>query len=218
MKTVIPNFNQPGLLAQALTHRSAINEGLGMQHNERLEFLGDAVLELVVSEFLYQEYPSKSEGGLTSARTALVRTETLSELALDMDLPSKIKVSKGEARSGGLKNPSLLADTIEAVIGAIYLDQGITAVRNFLTSTLLDHADDKIQAADKLDTKSKLQELVQANNKPSPVYRIIHQEGPDHHRIYTAQVFVAGQPLGRGIGKSKQEAEQSAASATLKML
>lgn len=214
----IPSFQHPDLLRTALTHRSAVNESKAREHNERLEYLGDAVLELVVSEFLYRTKPNDSEGLLTAARTALVRTETLASLARSLKLPEHILMSRGEVKSGGSLNPSLLADTLEAVIGAIYLDQGLDATRVFLERTLLRDARRTIQEYSQLDAKSKFQELVQRRGFPSPVYEIVDQVGPDHNRMFTARVLVSGKPSGTGKGKSKQEAEQAAAKDALGMV
>lgn len=214
----LPTFHNPQLLKQALTHRSAVNERMGNEHNERLEFLGDAVLELITSEYLFINYPKSTEGELTQARTALVRTETLAELAKKLNLSEKITLSKGEVRFGGQNNPSLLADTMEAVIGAIYMDQGISAAAKFLQDCLLVNASQIIKSATQLDTKSKFQELVQAKGFPSPIYKIVDKDGPDHDRVFTAQVFVGGKPLGKGSGKSKQEAEQVAAKNSFSMI
>lgn len=214
----IPSFQHPDLLRTALTHRSAVNESKAREHNERLEYLGDAVLELVVSEFLYRTKPNDSEGLLTAARTALVRTETLASLARSLKLPEHILMSRGEVKSGGSLNPSLLADTLEAVIGAIYLDQGLDATRIFLERTLLRDARRTIQEYSQLDAKSKFQELVQRKGFPSPVYEIVDQVGPDHNRMFTARVLVSGKPSGTGKGKSKQEAEQAAAKDALGMV
>lgn len=214
----IPSFQHPDLLRTALTHRSAVNESKAREHNERLEYLGDAVLELVVSEFLYRTKPNDSEGLLTAARTALVRTETLASLARSLKLPEHVLMSRGEVKSGGSLNPSLLADTLEAVIGAIYLDQGLDATRIFLERTLLRDARRTIQEYSQLDAKSKFQELVQRKGFPSPVYEIVDQVGPDHNRMFTARVLVSGKPSGTGKGKSKQEAEQAAAKDALGMV
>lgn len=214
----IPKFNDPSLLKQSLTHRSAVNEGKGNFHNERLEFLGDAVLELVVSEFVYLKYPEYQEGKLTQVRTALVRTETLAKLALELDIPKNIFISKGEKKDKGEYNISLLADVVEAVIGAVFLDQGFEAAKEFIYSTLLVNADKKIKIAIKLDSKSKFQEIVQAKGFNSPTYKIIDISGPDHQRVFTAQVVVNGKPITSGIGLSKQEAEQAAAKSALEMI
>jgi ribonuclease-3 len=214
----VPSFRNPKLFTLALTHRSSVNEGKSSEHNERLEYLGDAVLELCVSEYLYRKFPKETEGRLTTFRTALVRTETLAQFACDLGIPKQVIVSKGEERSGGTNNPSLLADTVEAVIGALYLDRGLESVKRFLEQTLLRHADRTIQESMRLDAKSKFQELVQAEGNPSPTYDIISIEGPDHDRVFTAQVFVARKPIATGRGKSKQEAEQEAAKAALAMV
>ncbi len=214
----LPKFNNPNLLKQSLTHRSAVNEGKGNSHNERLEFLGDAVLELVVSEFVYLKYPEHQEGKLTQSRTALVRTETLAKLALELDIPKSIFISKGEKRDEGEYNVSLLADVVEAIIGAIFLDRGFEAAKEFIYSTLLVNADKKIKIAIKLDSKSKFQEIVQAKGFNSPTYKIIDISGPDHQRVFTAEVVVNGKPTASGFGASKQEAEQKAAKTALKMI
>lgn len=214
----LPTFNNQLLLKQALTHRSAINEGRGDEHNERLEFLGDAVLELIVSEFVFKKYPKKQEGPLTQARTALVRTETLAQLANQLGIYQKITISKGEEKDGGKTNPSLLADATEAIIGALYLDQGLAKVKEFLSGCLLEDADSKIEAALALDAKSKLQEIAQAKGHRSPIYRIIKKVGPDHQKIFTAQVIIAEKPVAAGSGKSKQDAEQAAAKAALNLV
>ncbi|MBI2309478.1 ribonuclease III [Candidatus Collierbacteria bacterium] len=211
----LPKFNNPNLLKQSLTHRSAVNEGKGESHNERLEFLGDAVLELVISEFVYLKFPDFQEGKLTQFRTALVRTETLAKLANELNIPKSIFISKGEKKEGGEYNASLLADTIEAVIGSIFLDKGLDAAKKFIYSTLLVDADKKIKTAIMLDSKSKLQEIVQAKGFYSPTYNIVDISGPDHQRIFTAEVVVNGKPAASGKGASKQEAEQEAAKAAL---
>lgn len=214
----LPKFDNQNLLKQALTHRSAVNEGKGNSHNERLEFLGDAVLELVVSEFVYLKYPEYQEGKLTQSRTALVRTETLAKLANELNVPKSIFISKGEKKEGGEYNTSLLADTVEAVIGAIFMDKGFDAAKEFIYSTLLVNADKKIKIAIKLDSKSKFQEIVQAQGFNSPTYKIVDISGPDHQRIFTAEVVVNGKPMASGKGASKQEAEQKAAKSALEMI
>ena len=214
----LPSFKNQSLLKQSLTHRSAVNEGKGNSHNERLEFLGDAVLELVVSEFVYLKFPKLQEGKLTQFRTALVRTETLAKLADELNIPKNIFISKGEKRGGGEYNASLLADTIEAVIGAIFLDKGLEAFKKFIYSTLLVEDDKKIKTAIMLDSKSKLQEIVQAKGFYSPTYNIVEISGPDHQRIFTAEVIINEKSVALGRGLSKQEAEQDAAKTALKMI
>lgn len=214
----IPSFKNPDLLHQALTHRSAVNEGKGQANNERLEFLGDAVIELVVSDFVFLTFPQKPEGELTQIRTALVRTETLASLATSLGLDQKMLLSHGEEQAGGRNNPSLLANTLEAVVGALYLDGGLSNVKTFLLETLLKNPEEKIQKAIALDAKSRFQEMVQAQGKPTPAYRIIKKQGPDHQRLFTAEVVVGGDALATGRGKSKQEAEQEAAKNALGMI
>lgn len=212
----IPKFNNPDLLRQALTHRSAVNEKMGGWHNERLEYLGDAVLELVVSEFLYRNYPYKPEGDLTQMRTALVRTETLAQIAGQLKIPENLIISKGEKQAAGHLKTSLLADTLEAVFGAYYLDQGLDKIKEFIEDVLLKRHRELVATGMKLDSKSKFQEVVQAQGNPTPQYRIAKTEGPDHERIFTAQVLVRGKIMGEGDGPSKQEAEQEAAKNALK--
>lgn len=207
----LPNFNNPKLLQQALTHRSAVNEKLSEAHNERLEFLGDAVLELIVSEYLYQRFPEKPEGQLTNLRTALVRTETLAEIIEKLGIKNLLIISRGEDRAGGRHNISLLANAMEAVIGAIYLDRGMAGAEKFLQEILLMDADSYINKGIKLDTKSKFQEMIQAKELPTPIYKITDSKGPDHDRWFTSQVSVRGKISGEGTGHSKQEAEQAAA-------
>lgn len=212
----IPKFNNPDLLRQALTHRSAVNEKMGGWHNERLEYLGDAVVELVTSEFLYRMYPYKPEGDLTQMRTALVRTETLAQIARQLKIPQNLIISRGEKQVGGHLKASLLADTLEAVFGAYYLDSGLPKVKEFIEQVLLKRHRETIEQGMKLDSKSKFQEVVQARGESTPQYRIAKTEGPDHERIFTAQVLVRGKVISEGSGPSKQEAEQEAAKNALK--
>jgi ribonuclease-3 len=213
-----PTFQTPMLLLTALTHRSAINEKItpAKEHNERLEFLGDAVLELVATEFLYRQLPNEPEGRLTAVRSALVRTTTLAEVGKEIGIGQELYLSKGEESTGGRENESLLANSIEALIGALYLDQGIEAVKTFLEQHLFPKFDQIM--ADKLyrDHKSRLQEVVQAQGHPAPVYTVTGEAGPDHEKIFTVQVAVSGQACGEGSGKSKQLAQQEAATVALR--
>lgn len=183
-----------------------------------MEYLGDAVLELVASEFVYQTYPYKQEGELTQMRTALVRTETLAEIAKELKIPEKLIISRGEKQAGGHLKASLLADTLEAVFGAYYLDGGLSKAREFIEQVLLKRHREIVEQGMKLDSKSKFQEAVQAQGNPTPQYRIARTEGPDHERIFTAEVLVKGKVMGEGAGGSKQEAEQAAARQALSML
>lgn len=207
------------LLELAFTHRSFINENAGIkEHNERLEFLGDAVLELATSEFLYQKYPSIPEGELTAYRAALVKTTSLASIATTLEFGKKIRLSKGEEMSGGRQNPSLLADTFEAVIGAIYLDKGFPEVVAFLTAHLFTNIDNIIENKLFKDFKSSLQEQVQAKGSNSPEYEVLEEKGPDHSKLFTVGVKVGGTLLASGQGHSKQEAQQAAAKCALEKL
>ncbi|OGV96404.1 ribonuclease III [Microgenomates group bacterium RBG_16_45_19] len=205
-------IKQPTLLTEALTHRSYLNEHPRVtRHNERLEFLGDAVLELGVSQFLYDKFPQKKEGDLTTLRAALVRTSTLAEVALNLNLGTQLRLSKGEEVTGGRTNPSLLANTLEAVIGALYLDQGYTAVVDFLSQHLFPKIDVIIDQKLFKDYKSHLQETVQAKGSASPSYTVVATSGPDHDKIFTVAVIIDGREVATGQGKSKQLAQQAAA-------
>jgi len=217
---MIPKFKNPQLLTTALTHRSTLNEkGLpATSSNERLEYLGDAVLELATSKFLYDQLPEEPEGVLTAFRSALVKTQTLAELALELKLDQDLVMSKGEVRTGGRTNPSILADTTEAIIGALYLDQGFEAVVKFLKEVLFPRFK-QIQADGSWkDSKSLLQEQVQAMGLSAPKYRVIRESGPDHDKEFVVEVKVNHQAHGRGVGKSKQQAQKTAASQALEQL
>lgn len=214
---MLPKFNQPELLELALTHRSALNENISpaLESNERLEFLGDAVLELVTTEFLYEQFPNEPEGILTAYRSSLVKTTTLAEVATSLGLGQKLYLSKGEEATGGRENPGLLADTTEAVIGAIYLDQGIEQVKKFLEENLFIKFDEIKEQKLYRDAKSQLQEVVQSLGFEAPDYQVVNEEGPDHDKTFTIQVLVDQQVVGEGIGRSKQAAQQVAAQAAL---
>jgi len=214
---MLPKFNQPELLELALTHRSALNENISpaLESNERLEFLGDAVLELVTTEFLYEQFPNEPEGILTAYRSSLVKTTTLAEVAISLGLGQKLYLSKGEEATGGRENPGLLADTTEAVIGAIYLDQGIEQVKKFLEENLFIKFNEIKEQKLYRDAKSQLQEVVQSLGFEAPDYQVVNEEGPDHDKTFTIQVLVDQQVVGEGIGRSKQAAQQVAAQAAL---
>ena len=218
MKITLP-IKDSKLLQVALTHRSYLNENhQSTEHNERLEFLGDAVLELAVSEYLYQRFPDKPEGDLTSYRASLVKTSTLAELSEDIDLGSRLRLSKGEEQSGGRSNKSLLANTSEAVIGAIYLDQNFSAVKKFLEIHLFPKLAHIIKLGLHKDHKSTLQELVQSSGHDSPEYNVTKETGPDHDKQFTISVTVGQKVIASGSGKSKQSAQQSAAREALEKL
>jgi ribonuclease III len=214
---MLPQFRNSDLLITALTHRSALNEGLSSatESNERLEFLGDAVLELATTEFLYHQRPGEAEGRLSAYRSALVKTTTLAELALELNLGAQVLMSKGEEASGGRVNPSLLADSTEAVIGALYLDQGYKAAADFLSQHLFPKFDKILDQKLYRDPKSQLQELAQSKGFDAPAYEVTNELGPDHDKEFTIQVRINGQVKGVGQGKSKQLGQQAAASAAL---
>lgn len=211
-------FKNESLLATALTHRSCLNNPNTTESYERLEFLGDAILEKMISVFLYQKYPDKMEGFLTSARSATVRTESLSAISLKYGFNAFIKMSKGEESTGGRNNPSILEDVIESLIGALYLDGGSEASQAFFDSFILPNANLSVNENSLKDAKSLYQEKVQAQGLPSPVYQTINATGPDHSKVFEVSVLVNDKPIANGIGKNKQEAEQKAAEQALKLI
>ncbi len=212
----LPEFDDKKLLEEAVTHRSFLNESKEkVPSNERLEFLGDSVLSLVVSTHLFKKYPHFNEGKLTNLRSLLVNTKMLADLSKELELGKKLRLSKGEEESGGRANQSILADTFEAILGAIYLDRGVLEVEKFISSTVFPRAEEFIEKNMLKDPKSLLQESVQAKKQNSPIYRVLEEEGPAHARKFTVGVFVEEKLLGSGQGKSKQEAEEHAAEAAL---
>lgn len=213
-------FRNQALLKQALTHRSFLNEAAGQKltANERLEFLGDAILDFVVSCWLYQQFPDYPEGLLTNLRANLVNTNALAKLARHLGIGEFIKMSRGERKSGGQQNPSLLADTIEAIIGAIFLDQGLTKTEAFIKKHLRTTLKEIVAKGEFKDYKSLLQEKIQVQTGQPPVYKIIGQKGPDHAKIFTVSVFSQAKKLATASGKSKQKAEQAAAQDALEKL
>jgi ribonuclease-3 len=209
-------FKNKDLFTLALTHKSWVNEHQGtIRSNERLEFLGDAILEFIVSKELYLKLPDKEEGYLTALRANLVNTKNLADLAGRLGIGAVIRLSKGEEDGGGRTNPSLLADTMEAIIGALYLDQGLEATYNFVNLNLISQVPEKINQPLK-DPKSLLQEHVQAGGSSSPKYKVIEESGPDHNKKFVIEVYVDNKVCGVGEGKSKSQAEQAAASDALK--
>ncbi len=212
-------FNDKKILKQAFTHRSYINENVGTtsSHNERLEFLGDAVLELVVTDFLYKKYPQYTEGELTSLRSALVNAVIISEIAGDIGMNDFLLLSKGEAKDSGKARTYILANTYEALIGAMYLDQGYDVVDKFITKTLLLKTEEIVNKKLWRDAKSLVQEKAQEFVLVTPQYKVLHESGPDHDKHFTVGIYFGINLIGEGKGKSKQEAEQSAALAALKL-
>lgn len=213
-------FNYPKLLKRALTHRSYLNENRRkkLKSNERLEFLGDAVLELWATQHLYYLYPQKPEGKLTNIRSAIVCTQSLADLANKLKLGEYLLLSKGESRGGGRKNPSLLADTLEAVVGAVYQDQGWETTSRFLDKQLLAKLKKIGKKQEVKDAKTKLQEIVQAKLKLTPHYKIIEETGPDHAKEFIAAVYYDQEKITEGKGRSKSEAENVAAEKALTKL
>ena len=210
-------FNDAELLRQAFTHRSYLNEhrGASIGHNERLEFLGDAVLELIATHFLYEKFPEKDEGELTAFRAALVNAVTLSEVAQEIGMNDYLLLSRGEAKDQGRARGVLLANAIEALIGAIYLDQGLDAARTFISEHLFPKIDYIVKKRLWQDPKSTLQEKVQEHDGVTPHYTVMRESGPDHDKQFVVGVYVRETLLAQGEGKSKQEAEQTAARAAL---
>lgn len=213
-------FNNPDLLVEALTHRSYLNEHreYAGSHNERLEFLGDAVLELATTDFLFKKFPAKPEGDLTSYRAALVNTMSLAESAQLLDINGYLLLSKGEAKDTGRARDVILADAFEAIIGAIYLDSGYKNAEAFIAKNLYDKIDTVITKRSYQDAKSRFQEAAQEKRSTTPRYETLSEEGPDHAKLFTIGVFIDTEEIARGEGASKQEAEQSAAEAGLKKM
>lgn len=211
-------FKDKSLLKQAFIHRSYINENAGtkLSHNERLEFLGDAVLELIVTDFLYRKYPKHTEGELTSIRSALVNAIIISEVAQEAGMNDFLLLSKGEAKDHGKARQYILANTYEAYIGALYLDQGYEAVNAFLKENLLPKTDEIVKKKLWRDAKSLVQEKAQEFVSVTPQYKVIGESGPDHDKHFTVGIFFGGTQIAQGSGKSKQEAEVKAAEAALK--
>ncbi|HAS84781.1 MAG TPA: ribonuclease III [Candidatus Yonathbacteria bacterium] len=213
------HFNDRAVLREAFTHRSYINETRerGLDHNERLEFLGDAVVELVVTNFLYKKYPQANEGDLTSYRAALVNAVTLGNLAIDMGMEEFLLLSKGEAKDKGTKaRQIILANAFEALVGAIYLDIGYDSADTFLKNNLLGKTEEIVKKELWRDAKSFFQEEAQEHVGITPAYRVISEEGPDHDKDFNVGVYLNDELVGQGIGKSKQDAEQVAAADGLK--
>jgi ribonuclease-3 len=212
-------FNDRQLLQQAFVHRSYLNEhrSFPLGHNERLEFLGDAVLELVVTENLYLNFPNP-EGELTNWRSSLVKGEMLAKIAISLDYSEFLLLSFGEARSGGKSKNQLLANAFEAVLGALYLDQGYAPCKEFITRTVIVHLPEILENKLFIDPKSRLQELTQERFGITPEYRMLGETGPDHAKDFVAAVCIKERELGQGSGNSKQAAQVAAAQAALEKL
>lgn len=210
-------FKDVVLLREAFTHRSYLNEhrSTGLKHNERLEFLGDAVLELVMTEYLYEKYPDEPEGVLTAYRSALVNTNSISEAAVAWEMNDYLLLSKGEAKDTGRARQYILANTFEAVIGAIFLDQGYEAAKRFIGDSLFNRLDDIIGKRLWQDAKSRFQEEAQERAGITPNYVVLKETGPDHDKRFEVGVYIGSELTASGDGRSKQDAEQAAAEAAL---
>ena len=210
-------FKEKRLLEMAFTHRSFLNENRmpGREHNERLEFLGDAVLELVVTEFLYAKYPDKPEGELTSFRAALVNTLSIAEAATTLHMNDFLLLSRGESKDTGRARQIILANAFEALIGAIYLDQGYEPARDFIATNIFHKTDEVVEKKLWQDAKSRFQEVAQELSGITPVYNLVDQSGPDHDKKFIVGAYIGKERIALGEGKSKQEAEQDAAKKAL---
>jgi len=213
------NFKNKDLLMQAFAHRSYLNENpnFKLDHNERLEFLGDAVMELIVTEHLYKDYPDKPEGELTNWRAALVNAKMLTQVAEEIGFNDFLLLSKGEAKETGKARAYILANTFEALLGALYLDQGYSATDNFLKKYLLPRLAMVIKTGSYKDSKSKFQEEAQDKEGITPSYKVLKESGPDHEKQFIVGVFLGEKIIAEGDGSSKQEAEESAAKNALKI-
>ncbi|MDP3402396.1 MAG: ribonuclease III [bacterium] len=211
------SFKDLNLLIEALTHRSYLNENrtTSGSHNERLEFLGDAVLELAVTHFLFTKFPNKPEGDLTAYRAALVNTYSLAETAEGLGVNDMLLLSKGEKKDVGRARQIILANAFEAILGAVYLDQGYEAAEAFVAKNLYPKIDLVLKNRTWQDAKSQFQEVAQDKKSMTPTYKTLSEIGPDHDKQFTVGVFLADTEVARGDGKSKQEAEQAAAQAAL---
>jgi len=213
------SFSDPFLLTRALTHRSYLNEHPeAIEDNERLEFLGDAVLDFLVGAWLYNRFPEMSEGNLTRLRSALVRTENLAEFAQEINLGSAIMLGRGEDEAGGRERPALLCASFEALVGALFLEGGIPAVQVFVEPKLEPAARRILSGHKDRDPKSLLQEWAQSAGHGTPYYRTVAARGPDHAKVFEVEVHIDGQVYGRGSGQSKQSAAKEAAQLTLQEL
>lgn len=215
----LPEFKDKKIYSRVFTHRSFLNESTDeAESNERLEFLGDSILSFIVSSYIFKNYPLLKEGELTSLRSVLTNTLTLHKFASDLNLGKYLKLSRGEESTGGRTNKTILANTFEALLGGLYIDQGLDVATKFVEEVIIAHSDEVITAQGLKDPKSLLQEKTQEIHKTSPVYKIVKEEGPDHSKVYTSGVFMNNKLLAEGTGHSKQEAEKNAAQNALAIL
>lgn len=210
-------FKNKELLKQAFIHRSYLNENrsIKLEHNERLEFLGDAVLELVITDYLYKKYPEKNEGELTAYRSSLVNSVTLAGAAEKIGMNSFLLLSKGESKDVGRARQVILANTFEALVGALYIDQGYEGASKFIAEQLFGLIEEIVENKSFIDAKSRFQEEAQEKVGATPLYKLLKESGPDHNKVFTVGVFLREEMIITGEGKSKQEAEQDAAEKAL---
>ncbi len=215
----IPQFKNKKLFEQAFIHRSYLNETKEkVSSNERMEFLGDSIISFVVSKYLFVKYPNYNEGILTNLRSLLVNTKSLAQIAKELGFGELLKLSKGEEESKGRQNQSLLADCFEGFIGALFIDQGVEVVNEFLNQTLIPKVDEVEKSRSYKDPKSLLQEHVQAKRLNSPVYKVLEEAGPAHARRFKIGAYVNNKLMGEGYGKSKRDAEEQAAEKALEQI
>ena len=211
-------FNNQQLLEQAFVHRSYLNENdFSPGHNEKLEFLGDAVLELITTDYLYNKFKDKNEGELTALRASLVKKETLTQIAEELEFYKYLKLSKGESKTVN-NQAAILANTVEALIGAIYLDTGLEIAKQFINAYIFPKLDYIIKSSAYIDAKSQLQEIVQEKSGITPHYEVIKESGPDHNKKFVVAVYTADKELAQGEGNSKQAAETNAATKAIETL
>jgi ribonuclease-3 len=210
-------FIDKTLIQRAFTHRSFINENprSGLEHNERFEFLGDAVIELIVTDYLFRTYPTHNEGELTAFRSALVNAIIMGEVATELNMNAYLLLSKGEAKDTGRARQTILANTYESFVGALYLDQGYEPCKKFILDTLIPRLEEIIKSKSWKDAKSQVQEEAQERVGMTPAYHVMGESGPDHDKYFTVGIFFGDQKIAEGKGKSKQEAQQNAALAAL---
>lgn len=218
-KTIGIKFTNPAIYEQAFTHRSYLNEHAdSKEHNERLEFLGDAVVELIVTHFLYEKFPEKPEGELTNLRAALVRRNSLSVIGEELNFGDYVRLSKGESKNTGKAKSVILSNAVEAFIGALYLDLGLATVEKFLDQFLLPKLEQIVEEESHIDAKSNFQEKIQERDGVTPHYKTESVTGPDHDRHFIVGVYVGENLIAQGEGSSKREAEMSAAAKALETL
>lgn len=210
-ETVGLSLQDSSLYEEAFTHKSFANENAGILHNERLEFLGDAVLELIVTEYLFAEFPEEPEGKMTKLRSALVSGVSLSKVAKELNLGQYLRLSKGEDRGGGRTKNPILANVMESLIGAIYLDLGQDAAKEFIHKILLPRLPEILEKKLHRDPKSAYQEWAQEKHDVTPEYKVLGEEGPDHKKVFTVGIFLGRKKMAEGKGSSKQKAEVNAA-------